>query len=60
MQIKADREGASAIRELCNIALKAGGLVNLAPITQVLACLEHPDKPKPEPVPDAPDEDKKE
>lgn len=49
MQIKADREGVSAIRELCNVALKAGGLANLAPITQVLACLVHPDKPKNEP-----------
>jgi hypothetical protein len=48
MQIKADKKGAEAVRQLCDVALRSGGLANLAPITQVLACLDHPDKPKPE------------
>lgn len=46
MQIEADKEGADLIRQLCDVALKSGGLANLAGITQILACLYHPDKPK--------------
>jgi len=57
MQIKTDREGAVVIRELCDIALKQGGLQSMAGITRVLTCLDHPDKPRnpvPEPGPENP------
>jgi len=60
MQIKADKEGAEAIRGLCDCALKTAGLANLPIVTNVLANLDHPDKPRPKPVPEKPDEDKKE
>ena len=49
MQIKTDREGAKIIKQLCHTALLHGGMDNLAGVTQVLANLDHPDKPKPEP-----------
>ena len=52
MQIKVDKEGAEVIKQLCDVALRAGGLNSLAGITQVLTCLEHPGKPKQEPVPE--------
>jgi len=62
MQIKVDKEGAEVIKQLCDVALRAGGLNSLAGITQVLTCLEHPGKPKPEPVvpekPEQPEEKK--
>ena len=60
MQIKVDKEGAEVIKQLCDVALRAGGLSNLGAISRVLTCLDHPDKPKQEPVPETPDEDKKE
>ena len=50
MKITADKEGAEAIRKLCDIALRAGGMANLGCVN-ILNCLEHPDKPKPVPVP---------
>jgi len=64
MQIKTDKEGAEAVRGLCDIGLRHGGLNMVAGITQVLTCLDHPGKPKPEPVvpekPEKPEEQKKE
>lgn len=51
MQIKTDKEGTVVIKQLCDVALKSGGLSNLGGITRVLACLNHPDRPKPQPVP---------
>jgi hypothetical protein len=46
MKITADEEGKEAIRQLCDVALRSGGLKNLAPITQVLkATLDDVDKP---------------
>jgi len=37
MIIKADKEGIQAVQQLCDIALKQGGLQNLAVIQSVLA-----------------------
>lgn len=51
MQIKTDKEGAVAIRALCDIALRQGGLQAMGGIAEVLNCLDYP-KPKPEPVPE--------
>lgn len=51
MQITADKKGAAAITELCNLALKTGGLANLPPVTEILTCLEYPGKLKPVPTP---------
>lgn len=50
MNIKTDREGADAIRSLCDVALKSGGLANLAGITQILACLDYPGRKMPIPT----------
>lgn len=50
MQIKTDKQGADAIRALCDIALKSGGMANLAGITQVLACLDYPGRKMPIPT----------
>ena len=52
MQIKTDREGAKMIKQLCHTALLHGGMDNLAGVTQVLANLDHPDKPEPKIVPE--------
>lgn len=50
MQIKTDREGAEAIRGLCDCALKTAGLANLPIVTQVLAFLDHPGRTAPIPT----------
>ena len=61
MFIKADKEGAEVIKQLCDVALRAGGLSNLGVISNVLNSLDHPGKPKPEPEPEIkPDKKKKE
>ena len=47
MNIKADKEGKEAITQLCDVALKAGGLQNLAPITNILKAVSDGDKTEP-------------
>ena len=49
MKIQTDPEGRKAIEALCDVALKAGGIKNLAGITQVLTSIRMI-KPEPEPV----------
>lgn len=45
MIIQADEEGKKAVVQLCDIALKVGGLQNLRSANQILACLtDAPDK----------------
>lgn len=39
MQIVADAEGFAVVQELCNLALKAGGLQNLNSVNAILAGL---------------------
>ena len=55
MNIKADKEGKEAITQLCDVALKTGGIQNLAPITNILKAVSDGDKtePKKVPVPDS-------
>lgn len=36
MEIKADKEGIEAIKQLCDIALKHGGLANHNPVAMIL------------------------
>ena len=63
MLIKTDKEGAEVIRDLCDVALRAGGMANLAIITRTLNSMDFPGKPVPKPEPEPktkPDEDKKE
>jgi hypothetical protein len=45
MKITADQEGVQAIRDLCDCALKAGGLANVGCL-KVLQCLDQLGKPK--------------
>jgi len=40
MKITTDIEGLAAIKSLCDIALKAGGIQNLNPITNILRTVE--------------------
>jgi hypothetical protein len=61
MFIKTDKEGAQVIRDLCDVALRAGGMANLAIITRTLNSMDFPGKPvpKPEPEPETPAKPKK-
>ena len=36
MKIQVDKEGAKAIEQLCDIALRQSGLQNLTPVNQIL------------------------
>ena len=45
MEIKADKEGKEAIRMLCDVGLKVGGLQNLQGVLQVLNCIKE-EEPK--------------
>ncbi len=36
MLIKADKEGQDAIIKLCDIALKTGGIPNMAPVNSIM------------------------
>ena len=58
MLIQADKEGASAIQSLCDIALRKNGINNLNFVSAILTCLDYPDKPVKKPVDE--NEDKKE
>lgn len=40
MKIKADKEGISFIKDLCNLALKAGGISNLNEVNKLLNSIE--------------------
>lgn len=39
MKISVDKEGRAMINQLCDVALKAGGIQNLNGITQILASI---------------------
>ena len=52
MKITADKEGVEVIRQLCDVALRAGGLHNLAAITPVLQMIQELATPEQEKVPD--------
>lgn len=53
MIIQTDKEGKGMIEQLCDIALKSGGLQSLNGITQILSSI------KPLPEPEKKDEKKK-
>ncbi len=40
MKIMADKEGKQRIEQLCDVALKAGGLQNRLGINRVMDCIE--------------------
>ena len=40
MIIEADKEGVEVVKQLCDIALKQGGIQNLKGVTEVLAALK--------------------
>ena len=44
MKIKADKTGIEVIKQLCDLALKQGGLQNLNAVTQVLQSIEEIEK----------------
>jgi len=46
MKIEADKEGAIAIRQLCDVALRAGGLTNMQGVTQILNGLKESKEPE--------------
>ena len=46
MEIKADKEGKEAIKALCDVGLKVGGMSNLQGVLQVLKCIEEPEPEK--------------
>ena len=50
MRIIVDGDGRLAINQLCDVALKAGGIANLNSITQILASTVE-EKPAPTPTP---------
>lgn len=46
MILKVDKEGKSAIEQLCDVALKQGGLANFNPVGLVLNSIEIIPEPK--------------
>ena len=53
MVILVDAEGQKAITELCDVALRAGGIQNLKGIQQILTTTKRLGEPKPEPAEDS-------
>ena len=47
MVIKTDAEGKNVIEQLCDVALRAGGVQNLQAVTEVLKSIEVDSGPKP-------------
>ena len=51
MKLKVDKQAATVIKSMCDMALKAGGLQNLKLVTEVLNAMvieEDPEPPKAE------------
>ena len=58
MIIIVDKEGRKAVEEMCDVALKAGGLANLKGIQQVFMALKQLKEPEQTPAEDSKDEPK--